>query len=149
MVAYAGMSDTLPNICFYNNQEYQFQRPYSETTAKIIDDEVLKMINEQYARAKDLLKEHAEGHQQLAELLLNREVIYANDVEKIFGKRPWQSRSQEIMEDNAPKLEDMPDEVKAAQAEHERAMAEQQKAQQENNEAPADTKNADADTNEQ
>ena len=149
MVAYAGMSDTLPNICYYNNQEYQFQRPYSETTAKIIDDEVLKMINEQYARAKDLLKEHAEGHQQLAELLLNREVIYANDVENIFGKRPWQSRSQEIMEDNAPKLEDMPDEVKAAQAEHERAKAEQLKAQQESNEAPADNKNADADTNEQ
>lgn len=148
MVAYAGMSDTLPNICFYNNQEYQFQRPYSETTAKIIDDEVLKMINEQYARAKDLLKEHAEGHQQLAELLLSREVIYANDVENIFGKRPWQSRSQEIMEDNAPKLEDMPDEVKAAQAEHERAKAEQLKAQQENNEAPADNKNADAETNE-
>ena len=149
MVAYAGMSDTLPNICYYNNQEYQFQRPYSETTAKIIDDEVLKMINEQYARAKDLLKEHSEGHQQLAELLLSREVIYANDVENIFGKRPWQSRSQEIMEDNAPKLEDMPDEVKAAQAEHERAKAEQLKAQQENNEAPADNKNADADTNEQ
>lgn len=149
MVAYAGMSDTLPNICYYNNQEYQFQRPYSETTAKIIDDEVLKMINEQYARAKNLLKEHAEGHQQLAELLLSREVIYANDVENIFGKRPWQSRSQEIMEDNAPKLEDMPDEVKAAQAEHERAKAEQLKAQQENNEAPADNKNADADTNEQ
>ena len=149
MVAYAGMSDTLPNICYYNNQEYQFQRPYSETTAKIIDNEVLKMINEQYARAKDLLKEHAEGHQQLAELLLSREVIYANDVENIFGKRPWQSRSQEIMEDNAPKLEDMPDEVKAAQAEHERAKAEQLKAQQENNEAPADNKNADADTNEQ
>lgn len=149
MVAYAGMSDTLPNICYYNNQEYQFQRPYSETTAKIIDDEVLKMINEQYARAKDLLKEHAEGHQQLAELLLSREVIYANDVENIFGKRPWQSRSQEIMEDNAPKLEDMPDEVKAAQAEHERAKAEQLKAQQENDEAPADTKDADADTNEQ
>ena len=149
MVAYAGMSDTLPNICYYNNQEYQFQRPYSETTAKIIDDEVLKMINEQYARAKDLLKEHAEGHQQLAELLLSREVIYANDVENIFGKRPWQSRSQEIMEDNAPKLEDMPDEVKAAQAEHERAKAEQLKAQQENDEAPADNKDADADTNEQ
>ena len=148
MVAYAGMSDTLPNICYYNNQEYQFQRPYSETTAKIIDDEVLKMINEQYARAKDLLKEHAEGHQQLAELLLSREVIYANDVENIFGKRPWQSRSQEIMEDNAPKLEDMPDEVKAAQAEHERAKTEQLKAQQENDEAPADNKNADADTNE-
>ena len=127
MVAYAGMSDTLPNICFYNNQEYQFQRPYSETTAKIIDDEVLKMINEQYARAKDLLKEHAEGHQQLAELLLSREVIYANDVENIFGKRPWVSRSEEIIEANeanAPKLEDMPEAVKQAQAEHERAKAE-------------------------
>ena len=124
MVAYAGMSDKLPNICYYNNQEYQFQRPYSETTAKIMDDEVLKMINEQYARAKDLLKEHADGHMQLAELLIAREVIYADDVERIFGKRPWQSRAEEIMEDNAPKLEDMPDEVKAAQAEHERAKAE-------------------------
>ena len=124
MVAYAGMSDKLPNICYYNNQEYQFQRPYSETTAKIMDDEVLKMINEQYARAKDLLKEHADGHMQLAELLISREVIYADDVERIFGKRPWQSRAEEIMEDNAPKLEDMPEEVKAAQAEHERAKAE-------------------------
>ena len=125
MVAYAGMSDKLPNICYYNNQEYQFQRPYSETTAKIIDDEVLKMINEQYKRAKDLLTEHKEGHRQLAELLLKREVIFAEDVEKIFGKRPWISRSQEIMaeeEDNAPKLEDMPDIVKEAQAEHERSL---------------------------
>lgn len=120
MVAYAGMSDKLPNICYYNNQEYQFQRPYSETTAKVIDDEVLKMINEQYARAKEILTEHKDGHKQLAELLINREVIFADDVEKIFGKRPWVSRSQEIMADDTPKLEDMPDEVKAAQAEHER-----------------------------
>lgn len=97
MVAYAGMSDRLPNICYYNNQEYQFQRPYSETTAKIVDDEVLKMINDQYARAKNILKEHAEGHNALAELLLSREVIFAEDVEKIFGKRPWVSRSEEIM----------------------------------------------------
>ena len=119
MIAYAGMSERLPNICFYNNQEYQFQRPYSETTAKVIDDEVLKMINDEYARAKQILKEHSDGHNQLADLLMTREVIFAEDVERIFGKRPWVSRSEEIIEDNAPKLEDMPDEVKKAQAEHE------------------------------
>jgi len=99
MIAYAGMSDKLPNICYYNNNEYNFQRPYSETTAKIMDDEVLKMINEQYERAKQLLTEHREGHNRLAGLLLEREVIFAEDVEKIFGKRPWVSRSEEIMED--------------------------------------------------
>lgn len=121
MIAYAGMSERLPNICYYNNQEYQFQRPYSETTAKIMDDEVLKMINDQYARAKQILKEHSEGHNKLADLLMTREVIFAEDVEHIFGKRPWVSRSEEIMEDNTPKLEDMPEEVKKAQAEHEAA----------------------------
>ena len=98
MIAYAGMSDKLPNICYYNNNEYNFQKPYSETTAKIMDDEVLAMINKQYERAKALLLEHKEGHNKLAELLLEREVIFAEDVEHIFGKRPWVSRSEEIME---------------------------------------------------
>ena len=132
MVAYAGMSDKLPNICYYNNQEYQFQRPYSETTAKVMDDEVLKIINDQYVRAKNILTQHKEGHKQLAELLFSKEVIYAEDVEKIFGKRPWTSRTEELIEENEalekekakasePKLEDMPDEVKQAQAEHEAA----------------------------
>ena len=97
MIAYAGMSDRLPNICYYNNQEYQLQRPYSETTAKAIDEEVLKMVNEQYDRAKRLLMEHKEGHNALADLLITREVIFAEDVEKIFGTRPWVSRSQEII----------------------------------------------------
>ena len=125
MVAYAGMSDRLPNICYYNNQEYQFQRPYSETTAKIIDDEVLKMVNDEYARAKALLKEHAAGHNELAELLMTREVIFAEDVERIFGKRPWVSRSEEIIDDNTPKLEDMPEAVRQAQKEHEESLAKQ------------------------
>ena len=98
MVAFAGMSERLPNICYYNNTEYQFQRPYSETTAKIMDDEVLKMIGEQYERAKQILTEHAEGHAKLAQLLVEREVIFADDVEKIFGKRPWVSRSEELLE---------------------------------------------------
>jgi cell division protease FtsH len=138
MVAYAGMSDRLPNICYYNNQEYQFQRPYSETTAKIMDDEVLKMINGQYDRAKAILTEHAEGHNALAELLISREVIFAEDVEKIFGKRPWVSRSEEIMEDNTPRLEDMPDVVKAAQAEHEKSLADKRSHEQNADEAQAD-----------
>ena len=98
MVAFAGMSDKLPNLCYYNQQEYSFQKPYSETTAKLMDEEVLKMVNEQYERAKQILTEHKEGHAQLAQLLVEREVIFADDVEKIFGKRPWQSRSEELLE---------------------------------------------------
>ena len=155
MVAYAGMSEKLPNICYYNNQDYQFQRPYSETTAKIMDDEVLKMINEEYARAKDILNQHKEGHHQLAELLFTKEVIYADDVEKIFGKRPWASRSEEIIQENErlakekekedePKLEDMPDIVKQAQAEHDAAQAEQKRLtnEQANNDETQDTNKA-------
>ena len=103
MIAYAGMSDKLPNISYYNNNEYNFQKPYSETTAKIMDDEVLKMIAEQYDRAKTILTEHKEGHNKLAQLLIEREVIFAEDVEKIFGKRPWISRSEEILEEESGK----------------------------------------------
>ena len=97
MIAYAGMSDKLPNLCYYSNDDYSFSKPYSEHTAELIDKEVQAMINEQYARAKALLEKHKEGHNQLAQLLIEREVIFAEDVEKIFGKRPWTSRSEEIM----------------------------------------------------
>lgn len=142
MVAYAGMSDTLPNVCYYNNQEFQFQRPYSETTAKMMDDEVLKIVNGQYDRAKQILLEHKEGHNELAQLLITREVIFAEDVERIFGKRPWLSRAEELIEaNNALKekekeekekeldLENMPQEVREAQKEF-----------LENNTSSADTK---------
>ena len=98
MVAYAGMSERLSNLCYYNNQEYSFNRPYSEKTAEAIDVEVHKMITEQYERAKALLSEHKEGHAELAKILIEREVIFAEDVEKIFGKRPWASRSEEIFD---------------------------------------------------
>ncbi|MDO4931222.1 MAG: ATP-dependent zinc metalloprotease FtsH [Prevotellaceae bacterium] len=106
MIAYYGMSDKLPNICYYDNNEYGFQKPYSNQTARIIDEEVIKMINEQYERAKAILTEHREGHNALAEMLIRREVIFAEDVEKIFGKRPWVSRSQEIIESNEMLSED-------------------------------------------
>ncbi len=100
MIAFYGMSDALPNICYYDNSEYGFQKPYSNQTAQIIDEQVIKMANEQYDRAKAILTEHKEGHNALAEMLIRREVIFAEDVEKIFGKRPWVSRSQEIIESN-------------------------------------------------
>ena len=97
MTAYLGMSEKLPNLCYYNNDEYSFNRPYSERTAEVIDDEVKKMVNEQYNRAKQILSEYSSQHNQLANLLIEKEVIFAEDVERIFGKRPWTSRSEEIM----------------------------------------------------
>ena len=100
MIAYAGMSDKLANLCYYNNEEASFQRPYSEKTAELIDNEVKEMIKEQYERAKSILMEQSEGHHRLADLLIEREVIFAEDVENIFGKRPWTSRSEEIFEKN-------------------------------------------------
>ena len=98
MIAYMGMSDKLANLCYYNQNEYSWQRPYSESTAQQIDEEVKKMIAEQYERAKSLLLEKREGHKALADLLVEREVIYAEDVEKIFGKRPWVSRTEELLD---------------------------------------------------
>ena len=119
MIAYMGMSDKLANLCFYNNQEYSFQRPYSEDTARLIDEECKAMIAEQYERAKRLLLEKKEGHAQLAQLLVEREVIYAEDVEEIFGKRPWASRTEELLEanDTTPRQDDEPQPAKDEQAE--------------------------------
>ena len=134
MIAYAGMSDKLPNVCYYNNTEYQFQRPYSETTAKTMDDEVLKMINTQYERAKSILSEHAEGHAQLAQLLIDREVIFADDVEKIFGKRPWTSRAEELLEAQQRADAERMAEERARQLEAEAAKKQETEAGEENNE---------------
>ena len=100
MVVYFGMSDKLPNLNYYDStgQDWGFTKPYSEETAKLIDTEVQKIINEQYDRAKRIVSENKEGHSKLAQVLLDREVIYSEDVEHIFGKRAWISRSQEILE---------------------------------------------------
>ncbi len=100
MVVYFGMSDKLPNLNYYDStgQDWGFTKPYSEETSRTIDEEVRKIINEQYDRAKKILSEHAEGHNRLAQVLLEREVIYSEDVERIFGKRAWVSRSEEILE---------------------------------------------------
>lgn len=99
MVVYYGMSDKLPNICYYDStgQQYGFSKPYSEDRARMIDEEVSRIISEQYERAKEILRKYAEGHAELAHTLVSREVIFTEDVEKIFGKRPWVSRTDEIL----------------------------------------------------
>lgn len=100
MIAYLGMSDKLSNLSYYDSSggDYSFQKPYSEKTAELIDVEVKTMIAEQYKRAKELLSKHVNGHKELSDLLLEKEVIYAENLEHIFGKRAWVSRSQEILD---------------------------------------------------
>ncbi len=102
MIAYLGMGEGLPNLSYYSNQE-QFTKPYSEETARCIDHEVQQLINEQYERAKQILREHAEQHKALADLLCEHEVIFAADVENIFGPRPWKSRADVILEESPEK----------------------------------------------
>ncbi|GBU07879.1 ATP-dependent zinc metalloprotease FtsH [Bacteroidales bacterium] len=100
MVVYFGMSELLPNVNYYDTtgQDWGYSKPYSDETASLIDKEVKRIINEQFERAKQLLTEHAVDHQKLSAVLLEKEVIYADDLELIFGKRKWLSRSQEILE---------------------------------------------------
>ena len=105
MVAYLGMSESLSNLCYYNVQgDYNFTKPYSEKTAELIDVEVKRMVAEQYERARKLLLDNAAKHNALADLLVEREVIFTEDVERIFGPRPWKSRADVLMEEEALKL---------------------------------------------
>jgi len=103
MVAYYGMSDKLKDVSFYDSTgryEYGFTKPYSEETAKIIDKETEAIIAEQMKRAKQILTEHAEQHHELAEMLVEREVITHEDVERVLGQRKWKSRGDEIIAAN-------------------------------------------------
>ncbi|MGC9150201.1 MAG: ATP-dependent zinc metalloprotease FtsH [Microbacter sp.] len=106
MVAYYGMSDKLPNVSYYDSTgsyEYGFSKPYSDETANLIDAEAKRIIQEQFERAKQILTEHQKGHHQLANLLIEREVIFTEDMERIFGKRPWTSRADELMQETDEK----------------------------------------------
>ena len=117
MVAYYGMSDKLPNVNYYDMQGdgYGITKPYSDRTAELIDQEAREIVRLEYERAKELLREHAEGLKALTQLLLDREVIYTEDVEHIFGKRPWVSRTEELIlaneEAKSPSTEQSPDEA--------------------------------------
>jgi cell division protease FtsH len=98
MVCYFGMSDKVGNVSYYDStgqSDYSFNKPYSEKTAEIIDDEIKRFIDDAYIRAKDILRQNAEGHKKLAELLLEREVIFTEDLEHIFGPRPWGKKKED------------------------------------------------------
>jgi len=116
MVAYFGMSPELANMSYYDstgNSDYGFTKPYSEKTAELIDSEAKNIVAVEYDRAKKILKENAAKHNELAELLIEKEVIFAEDLERIFGKRPWTSRNDELMAQNGNMDElDAPTEVK-------------------------------------
>ena len=117
MVAYYGMSDKLPNVNYYDMQGdgYGISKPYSDRTAELIDQEAREIVRLEYERAKELLREHAEGLKALTQLLLDREVIYTEDVEHIFGKRAWVSRTEELIlaneEAKSPSTEQSSDEA--------------------------------------
>ena len=103
MVTYYGMSDKLPNISYYDTsgESYGFTKPYSEHRAQSIDEEVQAIIDGQYERARQILLQYERGHHELADLLQQREVIYTEDAERIFGPRQWQSRTEAILNDAA------------------------------------------------
>lgn len=112
MVAYFGMSDKLANMSYYDstgNSDYGFTKPYSEKTAELIDSEAKKIVADQYERAKKILQDNSKGHNELAELLIEKEVIFAEDLERIFGKRPWTSRNDELMAQTS--IEETPEEA--------------------------------------
>ena len=99
IVAYYGMGKEVHNLCYYNEQDNGFVKPYSEQTAQLIDEEVKRIVNEQYQRAKDIILSHRDQLLQLAEMLVEHEVVFTEDVESIFGKRPWKSRTDELLEE--------------------------------------------------
>ncbi|HKJ42227.1 MAG TPA: ATP-dependent zinc metalloprotease FtsH [Sunxiuqinia sp.] len=106
MISIFGMSPKVGNVSFYDStgqSDYGFTKPYSEKTAELIDEEAKALIDSQYDRALQVLRDNQEGHKKLAERLLDKEVIFGEDLEKIFGKRPWvreelTAESQTIME---------------------------------------------------
>ena len=149
MVVYYGLSERLPNLSYYDStgQNYGFTKPYSEERAKIIDEEVSRIISEQYERAKQILRDNATGHQELTEVLLSREVIYTEDVERIFGKRPWTSRTEEILAANERKALPTPppfgsDEAETREIPQDTATGDQQPADNEPTEPDDSQKNA-------
>lgn len=102
MTVYYGMSGELSNLSYFDSSgtnEFSFSKPYSEKTAEKIDQEVKLLVYGQYERAKQLLLEHRDKHKELADILVEREVIFAEDLERIFGKRAWMSRTDEILEE--------------------------------------------------
>ena len=140
MTSFFGMSDKIGNLSYYDSsgqQDFAFNKPYSERTAETIDEEVKSLIDVQYERAKTILKKNKKGLQELAEILLEKEVIFSDDLQKIFGKRPWireealPSRSDNTKKTPAkPKASEETSEVKEKAEVEEKAIVEEKVAKQ-------------------
>jgi len=114
MVSIFGMSDKVGHVSFYDStgqSDYSFTKPYSEKTAELIDEEVKKLIDSQYQRAHQILIDNAEGHEKLANRLLEKEVIFSEDLEEIFGKRPWDTKH--VIPENGDGADEKKQDVKA------------------------------------
>ena len=98
-IVYYGLNEKIGNISYYDSSgqsEYSFTKPYSEETAKTIDNEVKKMVDVAYAKTKQILQTNKEKLTQLAEKLLEKEVIFKEDLEEIFGKRPFDKEEVKV-----------------------------------------------------
>ncbi len=113
MVAYYGLDKKIGNVSYYDStgqQEYSLQKPYSEKTAQAIDEQVHALVESCYNKAKTILSEHKSQLDELAKILLEREVIFAEDVERILGKRPFEQEKSEQpatsneIQDNVPEI---------------------------------------------
>jgi cell division protease FtsH len=103
MVAFYGLNKKIGNISYYDSSgqnEYSFSKPFSEETARVIDQEIHKMVEESYERAKKILTDNREKLNQLADILLQKEVIFREDLEKIFGRRPFDDHDHLIVNEN-------------------------------------------------
>ena len=106
MVTYYGLDEEIGNRSYYDStgqQDYSLTKPYSEKTAETIDKEVSKIIEKAYQEAISILTEHREGLTELANKLIDEEVIFAEDLERIFGKRPWGNSEDEKLKNAALK----------------------------------------------
>jgi cell division protease FtsH len=117
MISYFGMSEKVGNRSYFDSSgqnEYAFNKPYSEKTAELIDDEVKVVVDQQYKRAKDILKKNIDGLTKLAELLLEKEVIFSDDLERIFGKRPWKTEEEEEKQKSVEKAKEKKKQIENA-----------------------------------
>ncbi|HKK62348.1 MAG TPA: ATP-dependent zinc metalloprotease FtsH [Bacteroidales bacterium] len=116
MISYFGMSDKIGNRSYYDSSgqnEYSFNKPYSEKTAELIDDEVKAMVDSQYKRALELLEKNKAKLTKLAERLLESEVIFSDDLEEIFGKRPWKTEEEEEKQKSVEKAREKQKQMKS------------------------------------
>ena len=145
MVSIFGMSERVGNVSYYDStgqSDYSFTKPYSEKTAELIDEEVKVLIDSQYARALEVLRKNEEGHRKLANLLRDREVIFSEDLEDIFGKRPW-DRKHVIPENGTSEKTELPAakvENPDAKKPHAESKAEESQVQQTVSETKQDEK---------